>query len=151
MHAEKARRRADRSYAHQYEASGTGFFRFILGLVITALIVIWAITLWSIVFHGIVFGYPVVSLGTAGAGLFAHPTILAIIFITALLYVLALPLKLLMKNARPRNWSHYSFFNDLVQSIFFIFALYLVFYIGGMLFPVIHEAWNMVLGSVRSL
>ncbi len=144
-HAEKARRRAERIKARHHEVSGAGFFRFVLGLVIAALVVVWALALWSILTHAALFGYSIAALTNI-----AHPTILAIVFITALLYVLALPLKLLMKNARPQHWSNYSFFNDLVQSIFFLFALYLVVYTGGILFPIVREAWGMVLTTVRS-
>jgi phage shock protein PspC (stress-responsive transcriptional regulator) len=150
-HAEKMRTRAERVADRHHDVSGAGFFRFILGLLITALVAIWAIALWSIIFHGLVFGYPILALVAAGAGLAAHPMVVAIVFITALLYVLVLPLKLLMKNARPQRWGQYSFFNDLVQSVFFVFALYLLLYTAEMLFPVVREAWNMVLSSMRSL
>ena len=151
-HAEKARLREERFQGrHNHETSGVGFFRFIIGLIIAMLVVIWAMALWSIIFHGLFFGYPLASWFTTSAGLITHPELLAIVFVTALLYVIALPLKLLMKNARPQPWSHYSFFVDLMQSIFFIFALYLLFYIGGMFFPIVHETWSTVLTSIRSL
>jgi phage shock protein PspC (stress-responsive transcriptional regulator) len=150
-HAEKARRRAERVSA-RHEAYGGGFVRFILGLVIVALVVVWAMVLWSILLHGLAFAYPIVALIATGSGFAAHhPMVLAIAFITALLYVLTLPLKLLMKNARPQHWGHYSFFNDIVQSVFFIFALYLLLYIGGILFPAVHEGWSMLFMSLKSI
>ena len=150
-HAEKARRKSEKKSIHNHEMSGSGFFRFVLGLLVTALVVIWALALWSILLHGLVFGYPIATLHTLGTGIGSHPTILAIILITALLYVLVLPLKLLIKNAQPQRWGHYSFFNDLIQSIFFLFALFVLFYTAGLLFPVVHEALNMVITSIKAL
>jgi phage shock protein PspC (stress-responsive transcriptional regulator) len=126
-------------------AAGTGFFRFLIGLVITAITVLWIIAIVTLVRHGTILGYAVTT------GPLAHPLWLGIVFLGALYYVIVLPFKLLMKNARPWRWKHYSFFNDVVQSIFFVFAIYLVIYIGREFFPVVNEAWSMVVTYLRSV
>lgn len=124
--------------------AGAGFFRFLLALVIAAITAVGIFAVWSLIVHGAVLGFALVGTG--------HPLWVSLVFIVALYYVLVLPLKLLMKNSRPlpREWRHYSFFNDVVQSLLFIFALYLLVYTGRELFPVINAGWNMIVTNLRT-
>lgn len=123
-------------------SGGNGFVRFIMGLVITALTVLWIIAILSVVTRGTIFGYALIG---------GHPLWVILLFLAALYYMLVLPFKVLARNARPWKSGHYSFFNDLVQSIFFVFAIYLVIVIGRELFPVMNEAWTMVAGYLTGL
>ncbi|HEX4104381.1 MAG TPA: PspC domain-containing protein [Candidatus Paceibacterota bacterium] len=122
--------------------AGSGFFRFLMGLVIAALFVFCVMAIWSILHAGTFFGL------TIAVG---HSGWVAIVFVCALFYVLMLPFKVLMKNARPWHWGRYSFFNDLMQSLFFAFALYLVVLLGRELFPPVNAAYGMVVQYLQSV
>ncbi len=149
LHAEKVQQRAAWAETYRYERSGGGFFRFVLGLIVFGLFALWGMALWSVLARGIVLGYPVVSLAPLGSTLATYPTLFAITLITALFYVLFLPIKLLIKNTRPQKWTHYSLFTDLVQSIFFLFAVGFLVYAAAMLFPAVREAWTMLVTSIK--
>jgi phage shock protein PspC (stress-responsive transcriptional regulator) len=137
MRHEKMARRDER----RHQNTGGGFLRFFLGLIVAALFILWFISLWSLFAHTMLFGI-------AFAG---YPLWIPILFITALLYVVVLPLKLLIKNTRPQPWNRYSLFSDLVQSIFFIFAIYLLAYTAHILFPAVGQAWSTIVTQLHSM
>ncbi len=163
MHRERARRREEmRTYRHGWQnhpwknqswqnrpwrddqatRSGMGFFRFLMGLILAALFLLWAYALWTIFKYGTIFGFAVVA---------SHPLWMSIVFVCALFYALAIPFRMLMRGARPEEWQHYSAFNDVVESLFFILALYLLVYLGRDLFPSVNVAYQMVVTWVRGL
>jgi len=127
--------------------AGVGFFRFIMGLIIAALFVFFVLAIITLVKFGTILG--IATVGAAALGL--HPLWVSVVFLVALFYVVMLPFKLLMKNARPWHWGHYSFFNDLMQSIFFVFALYLLIWSARELFPVVNGAYLMAITWLQSV
>jgi phage shock protein PspC (stress-responsive transcriptional regulator) len=122
--------------------AGMGFFRFLMGLGITAITILWIVALVDIAEHGTVFGLAIAA---------GHPLWMPIVFLCALFFVIVIPFKLLLHNARPHSWNRYSFFADLMQSIFFVFALYLLVWIGRELFPVVNEAWSVIVSYLQGL
>lgn len=139
--ADMRREKMERRHEYRYQSNGGGFLRFFLGLIVTGIVILWFVSLWSLVAHDALLGIAFIG----------YPLWIPIVFITALLCVVMLPLKLLIKNSRPQPWKRYSFFNDLVQSIFFIFAIYLLIYTGHILFPVANEAWSLVTTQLHGM
>lgn len=140
----KMREQTHNQWAHQaHQEHGNGFFRFIMGLIIFALTLLWIATLVTIIRHQTFFGFMIAT---------GHPLWMSILFVTALFYVLITPFQLFAKNARARTWSaqwaRYNFFTDVVQSLFFILACYLVIYLGRELFPLVNAGYSMVISSL---
>jgi phage shock protein PspC (stress-responsive transcriptional regulator) len=138
MRRERMARRGRHDWTTDWNAGpmmnvGTGFFRFVMVVILIGLTMTCAFAIASVVQRGTIFGYAVAP---------GHPLWVTIVFIFALFYVIATPFKLFMKNARPWRWGHYSFFSDVVQSVLFVFAIYLVIALGRELFPVVNEAWS---------
>jgi phage shock protein PspC (stress-responsive transcriptional regulator) len=126
-------------------SAGAGFFRFLMGLVIAALTVVWIFALWTIVQNHKILGYPLL-IGPLG-----HPLWVPIVFICALYIIVVTPFKFMMKNSRPAPWNNYSFFNDVMLSIFFLFALYLAVWLGRELFPIVNAAYGIVAGYLHTI
>jgi hypothetical protein len=124
-----------------------------MGLILATLTILWLFALWAI-FDPAHAGW--IHLGAMNGTAFGnaiatgHPLWFALLFVTALFYVVALPIKLLMKNATPWRWSHYSFFSDVMQSIVFLAALYFLVYTGRELFPLVNAAYGIVVTWLRT-
>jgi len=146
MRRERAKWRSEwREQIWQYPAveTGRGFFRFIMGLILAAIFVFWVVSLWTILTHGTFLGFATVTAG--------HPLWLSLIFVCALCYIIALPFKLLSRNARPWKVRPYNLFIDIVESLFFIFVIYLLIYTAGQLFPAVHEALGIIATQFQKL
>ncbi|HVN26161.1 MAG TPA: PspC domain-containing protein [Candidatus Paceibacterota bacterium] len=144
MRRERGMRRAE-MHAHRHELHeqyGMGFFRFVVGVILVFLFAAWIMALVSVVSHGTAFGFALAA---------GHPLWVPIVFLCALFYVVAAPFRLLMRNARPWRRRHYSAFIDIVESLFFIFALYLLAYTAGMMFPSVNEALSTAWNYLRSV
>lgn len=122
--------------------AGAGFFRFVMGLILAAFFVLWAFAIWVVVKHGTILGYAV----SAG-----HPLWVSIVFLCALFYVIGTPFMLFMRDSRPWHWGRYSFFNDLMQSIVFLAAIYFLVYTGRELFPLMNAGYQMIVAYLRTL
>ena len=122
--------------------AGVGFFLFLMGLVIAGLTALLVIAILTIVRSHAILGYAI-PLG--------YSLWVPIVFVCAIYFLVITPFKFMMKNARPRPWSNYSFFNDVMMSIFFVFALYVAIFLGRELFPIVNAAYGIVVGYLKTI
>ncbi|MGC9599601.1 MAG: PspC domain-containing protein [Minisyncoccia bacterium] len=139
---ERAMRREE-AYAehHGCDACGGGFGTLIGAIVSVTFFVLFVVALWSLVLHSMVFGHPL------GAG---HPLWVSVVFLIALFWLVSLPFRHLIHDARYH--AHHGYYYHRHESgLFTLIFLVLFIYTAVALFPAVHDAWNSLVAYLQSV
>lgn len=110
----------------------------ILGIIIAVLWIVFILSVISFLSYGMVFGYAI------GAG---HPLWVTLLFLLLIFWLVSLPFKMMIHSGHPSYGHHHSF----GDGIWTLILLVLLFYLGSMLFPSVHNAWVHVVTYLQTV